>query len=51
MKQFDIDCAQNSNRRLLSDYGDEKFEYWYGKEQLDKVKSGKDTKLVEMIRR
>jgi hypothetical protein len=51
IKQFKIDCARNSNRRILNDYGEEKFEYWYGKEQLEKVKSGRDTELVEMIKR
>ncbi len=51
IKQFKIDCARNSNRRLLNDYGEEKFEYWYGKEQLEKVKSGRDTELVELIKR
>ena len=44
-----IEYAKDGNRRLLKEFGDNKFITYFGKDQYDLIKSNRDTKIVEMI--
>lgn len=47
MKEFEIDCNKYSNRQILASHGEEKFIKIYGKEQLEQIKSNRDTEMVK----
>lgn len=50
-KQFSKECSQYANKKILDLYGEEKFIVYYGKDQLDKIKSGTDADIVRLIKR
>jgi len=48
--EFKLSCAHQGNKNILTKLGEEKFIYFFGKQQFDQIKSGTDTKIVELLK-
>ena len=49
-RKFESDCVHHGNKSILARCGEENFIKYFGKEQLEQIKCGTDTKIVESIK-